>query len=298
MLCLLLCGVLVWLLSDAADIRTAVETALFLCAHSVIPALFPFLVVSSLLLSLGFGQMVAPSLAGFMEPLFRVSGAGSAALLLGLVGGYPIGAKTTAELYGAGELTRDEAQRLLAFSNNSNPVFLISVLGVGVFSSVRTGIWLWLIHIAGALATGLCFRGREKIPTRRRVARPIPVLSVRFSSALVNAVGGALRGILSVCAFVTFFFVLSRPLVRLGGRLGAILVGLTELFSLTPLLTADRFGFILAAGATGWGGLSVLCQSAAVLEPSGLGLRSCLLGKALQGVFSALLAWALAGYVL
>ena len=97
---------------------------------------------------------------------------------------------------------------------------------------------------------------------------------------------------------MVFFYVLARPLAALGGRPGPVLVGAVELFSLTPLLTADRFGLVLAAGAAGWGGLSVLCQTLAVLEGSGLRLRNCLLGKAVQCAFSLLLAALLAGYVL
>ena len=84
---LLLCGVLVWFLADAGQVRQDVSAALALCARSVIPALFPFLVVSTLLLRLGFGELAAPWLAGLIEPLFRVDGVGSSALLLGLGGG-------------------------------------------------------------------------------------------------------------------------------------------------------------------------------------------------------------------
>jgi hypothetical protein len=103
---------------------------------------------------------------------------------------------------------------------------------------------------------------------------------------------------ISVCAFVTLFYVLASPLASFGGRLGPALVGLVELFSLTPLLTADRFSFILAAGCAGWGGLSVLCQTAAVLDGTDLSMRPCFLGKVTQGVLSALLAAALSGYIL
>ncbi len=295
--CWILCGVLVWFLADAAAVRTAVEEALRLCARSVIPALFPFLVVSSLLLSLGFGELTAPWLAGLMEPLFRVSGSGSAALLLGVVGGYPIGAKTAADLYRQGLLERGEAERLLTFANTSNPVFLISVLGVGVFGSVRVGVWLWLIHLLSALLTGLLFRRCGHASSATHLSRT-PVRAIRLATTFVEAVRSSLSGILSVCAFVTLFYVLTRPLVSLGSRLAACLVGLLELFSLTPLLTADTFGFILAAAAAGWGGASVLCQTAAVLDGSGLRLWPCLAGKACQGLFSALLAALLAGYVL
>ena len=296
---LLLCGVLVWFLADAGQVRQDVSAALALCARSVIPALFPFLVVSTLLLRLGFGELAAPWLAGLMEPLFRVDGVGSSALLLGLVGGYPIGPRTTAELYRQGALRRDEAERLLAFSNNSNPVFLISVLGLGVFGSVRVGIWLWLIHLLSALLTGLCFRQYQIGPAGpRNMARSSPFHTVSFSSALVESVRSACSGMLSVCAFVLFFYVLARPLSALSFPLGPALVGATELFSLTSLLTADRFGFVLAAAASGWGGISVLCQTAAVLEGSGLSPRPCVLGKAVQGLVSLGLALLLSSYVL
>ena len=295
--CLALGGVLVLFLAEAGFVRAAAAEALSLCAGSVIPALFPFLVVSSLLLSLGLGELLSPMLAGLMEPLFRVDGVGSSALLLGLVGGYPIGAKTAADLYRGGRLSRPEAERLLAFCTNSNPVFLISVLGVGVFGSVRAGVWLWLIHLLSALLTGLLFRNHGG-PARRQAGGTAAFQAVSLSAAFVAAVRESLSGMLSVCAFVTFFYVLARPLASLGGWLGAVLVGLTELFSLTPLLRPDRFGFILASAMAGWGGLSVLCQTAAVLEGSGLRLQSCAAGKAVQGLLAGLLAALLAGYAL
>ena len=297
-LCLCLAGLLVWFLADAGAVRGSVKEALALCAGTVFPAMFPFMVVSSLLLSMGLGELVSPVLARPMERLFRVPGAGGTALLLGLIGGYPIGAQTAADLYRRHLVSREEAERLLAFCNNSNPVFLVSVLGAGVFGSVRTGVWLWLIHVLSALLTGLLFRktgGLSAVRPRPPAARAGGGF---FVTAFVQAVRGALSGILSVCAFVTFFYVLARPLAAAGGVLGPILVGIAELFSLTPLLAPDPFHFILASGAAGWGGVSVLCQTLAVLDGSGLRVRNCLLGKAAQGGISLLLAALLAGYVL
>ena len=295
--CLVLCGLLLWLLRDAQNVRASAARALALCAGTVIPALFPFLAVSSLLIALGFGEWLAPHLSGLMTPLFRLPGQASGPLLLGLVGGYPIGARSAAELYRQGLLTKDEAERLLTFCNNSNPVFLISVLGSGVFGSVRTGVWMWLIHLLSALLTGLLFRG-GKPPARQRAARAVPCRAVSFPAALVSSVTSAASGMLSVCAFVTLFYVLISPLADRGGPLAAILTGAVELFSLTSLITPDIFGFVLAAACAGWGGLSVLCQTAAVLDGTGLRLASCVWGKILQALLSAALALALSGYVL
>lgn len=286
-LCLVLCGILVWFLADAEAVRRSAAAALALCAQSVIPALFPFFVVSNLLLALGFGNLVSPLFSGLMTPLFRLPGAAASPLLLGLIGGYPIGAQTTVTLYRRGELTADEAQRLLAFCNNSNPVFLISVLGSGVFGSPRMGIYLWLIHILSALLTGILFRGKG---SNRRSRRP-PILSceaVSFPAALVQAVRNGAFSMLSVSAFIVFFYVLARPLTALGGRLSVCLIGFTELFSLTPLLSLDRFSLVLSSACAGWGGLSVLCQTAAALDDTDLSLRSCVWGKLTQSLLSAL----------
>lgn len=290
-LCLILCGILVWFLADAKQLRLEAAKALTLCAGTVIPALFPFMAVTGLLVQLGFGQWMAPHMAGLMAPLFRLPGCAGSALLLGLVGGYPIGARTAAELYASGYLTRQEAERLLTFCNNSNPVFLISVLGVGIFGSVRRGLWLWLIHVGSALVTGVLFRGLGR--GRRMVPPAVSFQAASFSKAFVSAVREAAAGMLSVCAFVTLFYVLVSPLASLSGPLAALAVGCAELFSLTPLLDGSRLSFILAAGCAGWGGLSVLCQTAAVLDGTDLSLRPCLLGKLTQGTLSAAAAWGL-----
>lgn len=287
--CLLLCGLLVWLLADAGEVRAAAAAALALCGRSVIPALFPFMAASAMLVSVGFGEWASPRLSGLMN-LYRLPGPAGAALLLGLVGGYPIGARTAAELHKKGLLTAAEAERLLGFCNNSNPVFLISVLGDGVFGSPRIGIYLWLIHVLSALLAGLFFRGSGKPAGRQKPPRLSPCQASSLPAAFVEGVRSACGNMVAICGFVIFFYVLASPLAKLGGPLGAGLVGLLELFSLTPLLAADRLGFILASACAGWGGVSILCQTAAVLEGSGLRLRNCVLGKALQALLAGGLA--------
>ena len=252
--------------------------------------MFPFLVVSNLLIMLGLGDILSPVFAGAMSRLFRLPGAAGSALLLGLTGGYPIGAKTAADLYRSGRLTREETQRLLTFCNNANPAFFLNVLGAGVFHSVRVGLYLWLIHLLSALLSGwfLCRKRTCSVrihcpPIRNGNSDPVSVL-------WVSAVGSALQGILSICAFVVIFYVLTRPLASLPGIWGSAATGALELFSLIPRLSNDSTSLILVSALSGWGGLSVLCQTASMLAGTDLSVSSCIKGKLLQSLFSALLA--------
>lgn len=295
-LILALVCMLFWLLLDAVKVRGTVLEGLQLCVKSVIPSLFPFLVVSSLLTSLGFGELLAGPLSGLMR-LYQIGGVGASALVLGLIGGYPVGPRTVAELYHNHLLSKDEANRLLTFCNNANPAFLINTLGVGIFGSVRIGLFLWLIHLLAALLTGLIL-GRKSSTASRTPWRETSLRAVRFPEAFVGAVRSGLTAILSICAFVVFFYVAALPLRAIGGTVGTLLAGSVELFSAVPQIPPTLSGFVLASALAGWGGICVHFQTLAVLSESGLDTKNCITGKAVQCALSALISLLLANYIL
>ncbi|NLU24484.1 MAG: hypothetical protein GXW99_07225 [Clostridiales bacterium] len=69
-----------------------------------------------------------------------------------------------------------------------------------------------------------------------------------------------------------------------------LILGLLELTNGILSLTPDRAGFLSAAVLLGFGGLSVHCQTAAVLSGTDLSLKYYWLGKLMQAGFSFLLA--------
>ena len=281
-----LLGVMALLLLCSADAAQAVRDALALCAQSVIPALFPFFVVSSLFIDLGCAAVLGRSLAPIMHRLFGVSGAGGTAFLLGIIGGYPVGGRTAGELYRSGQCEREECERLLAFCNNAGPSFILGIAGLGCFGSVRVGAWLYLIHVGAAVMVGLLFRS-----TSRQMGRPEKTETPRWADALIQAVRGGAMSMVNICAFVVFFLVILRLFSRFTGIQHGAILGIVEMTNGILRLANDRRGFIWAAGLLGWGGLSVHCQTAAVLSGSGLSLKRYFIGKALQAAISMAAAW-------
>lgn len=281
-----LLGVMALLLLCSADAAQAVRDALALCVQSVIPALFPFFVVSSLFIDLGCAAVLGRSLAPIMRWLFGVSGAGGTAFLLGIIGGYPVGGRTAGELYRSGQCEREECERLLAFCNNAGPSFILGIAGLGCFGSVRVGAWLYLIHVGAAVMVGLLFRS-----TSRQMGRPEKTETPRWADALIEAVRGGAMSMVNICAFVVFFLVILRLFSRFTGIQHGAILGIVEMTNGILRLANDRRGFIWAAGLLGWGGLSVHCQTAAVLSGSGLSLKRYFIGKALQAAISMAAAW-------
>jgi sporulation integral membrane protein YlbJ len=305
----------VLLLADARAAAEAARSALSLCLETVLPSLFPFFVFSSLFVSLGCAEALRRPLAPLMAPLFGVGGAGASALLLGLTGGYPVGARVCAELYSGGLCSRSDAERLLAFCNNSGPGFILGVVGGAVFGSTADGMLLYLVHVLAALLTGIIMRRggtRETFPAKR--AAPARAFAAgrsaeASSGAFINAVTSSFSGCLGICGFVLFFSVL-LALLRDCGALAAfaalcsaagmdkacadaLSAGLLELTNGAARLSAvtePRRAFVLAAFLLGFGGLSVHCQALSFIIPAGLSARPYFVGKCVQAALSAAIA--------
>lgn len=295
----------------------AAKTGLQLCYNVIIPSLFPFFVLSSLVVDLGLAGYVGRALEKIMRPLFRVPGSCASAVALGFIGGYPVGARTAISLYEKGMCTKAEAERLLAFCNNSGPAFILGVVGAGIFSSSRVGILLYLAHAAASMCIGILFRFYKRNERKSNEGGRLSFQTQRLSVAFTGSVKNSFMSTLNICAFVVFFTVVIRMLTVSGALpalarwLSALLspMGLTEQWGerlLTGMLEISSGVWSLsgegslsgrlsmAAFMLGWAGISVHCQVLSFLGGSGLSVRTYLIGKMLHGGLSALFVGALA----
>ncbi|MCI6612765.1 MAG: sporulation protein [Clostridiales bacterium] len=283
-----LLGVMALLLVRSAVAGEAVRRGLTLCARSVVPALFPYFVVSGLFTSLGFAEGVGRRLAPVTEHLFGVGGAGASALFLGLLGGYPVGGRTAGQLYRAGRLEKDEAQRLLAFCNNAGPSFILGVVGLGCFQSLRAGVLLYVIHALSAVLVGVL--QKKKGRPRRSAPRPLSPPE-KILPAFIRSVQDSAGTMVRICGFVVFALVVQALLAELTGITHPAALGFIELTGGVVRLGSGPSDFVWAAALLGWGGLSVHGQTASVLAGTGLNMGRYFCGKLLQAAFSAVLAY-------
>ena len=283
----------------------AASDAVRLCGTVLIPSLFPFFVVSSVTVQTGLASRAGRMLQKPMSRLFGVPGVCASAYLLGLIGGYPVGARCAVSLYEQRACSQRDAERLLAFCNNSGPAFILGAVGTMMLGSPKIGILLYGVHVVSSLLVGLTMRlFRRDCACERQTLReraPVPL-----REAFTSAVTTSFSGMLNVCAFVIFFAVaiellsasgilplLARPLTLAGlspDSASGLLSGLLEVTSGISTLAASSCGGVLRLAGTalllGWAGLSVHCQVLNLIGESGLSVTPYLLGKALHGAYS------------
>jgi sporulation integral membrane protein YlbJ len=201
----------------------------------VFPSLFPFFVLSDIMLGLGVVHFIGVLFTPLMRPLFNVPGEGAFALSMGLAAGYPMDAVITARFRKQAMCTRVEGERLLAFTNTADPLFIWGAVAAGMFAIPAIGNPMALGHYMGALVVGILFRfygtgSREQPVVEKREEGQILARAVRallearredgrhFGQMMGDAVNDSIKTLLMICGFIMLFSTVVKILEVVGAE--------------------------------------------------------------------------------
>ncbi len=291
----------------------------------VFPSLLPFFIMSEMLISFGVVTFIGVMLEPLMRPLFKVPGVGGFVWAMGMASGYPSGAKLTVRLRKEGQLTKTEAERLVSFTNSSNPLFIFGAVSIGFFQDAALGIVLACAHYIGNFCVGLVMRfyGKEpekkekrKVRTLKEAVKELHQTRIKekrpFGKMLGDSVMSAIETLLVIGGFIILFSVINKMLFIMGISnfiamfISTILsvIGLPSQFSL-PLLAGlfeltqgsqmtsgvENVSLIQQAMLTSFilafAGLSVQAQVASIMAQTDIRFLPFFLARILHGFFAA-----------
>ena len=269
----------------AEGVRYGIE----LSVSKLIPSLFPFLVISDIIVRSGACDALTRLLGGAFSAIFGMSREGALPFFLGMMLGFPIGIRAAISLYESGRISRAELLRLSLFTSIPSPAFLISAVGEGLFGSWNFGLTLYFIAIFVSIVIGMLSRfffseyEGEYFCIRRSESRSFVGVGV-----FLDAVSSSAMSLLSISAFVVFFSMLCEVLEQLLASVPffdspyiiTLFLGSLEMTggaARAALLGVE--GAPLAAAILGFSGLSVLCQFSFACREGGLSAKPYFLSK-------------------
>ena len=291
-----------YLLFYAQEALTGVTDGLRICLQRVIPALFPFMVVSRIFVTSGMAKKLGTKLSRPFSKLFGINGNGAAALIVGLLSGFPLGAQCAVQLYENNLCSKRETEYLLAFCSNTGPSFLIGSVGIALWGNEQIGTILFLAQAISALSCGMLFG----IFCKKRSASMNDWQEIEFRedhtairlSLLPDAITESVVPMLNVCAFVIVFRIIFLAVSHLlvlwdaGVIISSIFACFLEVSTgvgeAAALQQANpAIAIALTGAAIGWSGLSVHLQIIAITAPHRLSLKPYVFGKIWSIVFTA-----------
>ncbi len=298
----------------------------------VFPSLLPFFIVSELLIVLGLVRFLGVLLEPFMRPCFNLPGGAALIFCLGFTSGAPLAAMLTARLRQEGEISRAEGERLLSFTNNASPLFILVAVAVGMLQEPQMGLWLLLAHYLAALSVGFIMRfygggshlflpvqkGSLWLRACRELASSWREEERSLGRILGDIVQKSVKSLLYIGGFIIIFSVLIQLLnangfIQAGARLLAWILAPWQ-FS-PEILQALSAGFwemtlgcqmVAESGADlaeklvavslilGWSGLSVQSQIAGFIGRTDLRLGILVVARLGQAVLAVMYLWLLA----
>lgn len=314
----LLVFIICLLIFSTSNISSA-KKGLHLWANSVVPSLFPFFVATELLSKTNVPYFLGKLLGRIMKPLFNVRGEGSFALIMGFISGYPVGAKIATNFRQKNVCSKEECERILSFTNNSGPLFIVGTVGITMFGSSNIGIILLITHVLSAITVGFIFRFWKRnshtidsmlnYNTASNEKIKLSNLGEILSSSITNSIstilviGGfivlfsVIISILNESNFLTILVKLITPLfdlIHISPKfIGPIFTGLLEITngiaSITSIhIKAISTNIVLASFLLGIGGLSIFFQVISITSKSDLSIRPYIYGKILHGILAAI----------
>ena len=297
---------------------SAAKNGLVLWANSVVPSLFPFFVATELLSHTNFTFYLGKLLNKFMKPLFNIRGEGSFAFIMGIISGYPVGAKIAANFREKNICSKEECERLLSFTNNSGPLFIIGTVGITMFGNSTIGFLLLITHILASITVGIIFRfwkhnSKNKYDnTNYNLNSNKDIKLSELGGIIGNSISSSINTILLIGGFVVLFSVIisilqtshllnvfssfTNPLLNILNIPYDFSAGIISgFFELTNGLNIVcnipqkklSINIIIASFLLGLGGLSVLLQVWSTISKTDLSIKPYILGKILHACFSA-----------
>lgn len=297
----------------------AIKSGLTLWATSVIPSLFPFFVATELLMHTNIINIFGKLLNKFMKPIFNIRGEGSFAFVMGLISGYPIGAKIATNFRKNNLCTKEEGERLLSFTNNSGPLFIIGTVGILMFKNVTIGFLLFITHLLACITVGFIFRFWKKNVPNTLNPKNANINSSKnyvtlsnLGEILAESINSSISTLLLIGGFVVLFSSIIS-ICKASGILNSVELFFAPFFNLInidsafikPLFTGFleitnginvisniackklSINIILSAFLLGFGGISVLLQVFSITSKSDLSIKPYIYGKLLQGIFAS-----------
>lgn len=294
------------ILTESASILNAVNFSFNIWKENVFPSLFPFFVLSELLINYGFIELVGEIFKPFMNKVFKVKGVGAFALIMSLISGFPSSAKYIKELYNKKLINEFEATKLLMFTHFSNPLFILGTISLLFLNNKEVGLLILICHYLGNFIIGIIFRNyypskeENKNISIKKVLTEISNNRIKnnkkFGEIITTALLNSINTLILILGVITMFLVITTIIdnnINLNSFHQSILNGFVEMTQGLKYVSLEEIPLklkcILSTMIISFGGLSVHMQVISILSDTKINYLPFLTARIIHAIISSLL---------
>ena len=297
-------------LTESQSILKSVVFSFSIWKNNIVPSLFPFFVLSDLLINYGFVELVGELFKPFMYKLFKINGNSSFAFIMSIISGFPSNSKYVKELYLKKLINENEASKLLTFTHFSNPLFILGTLSILFLNNKKAGLLILFCHYITNIIIGIIFRNyypsdkcNEKVSIKKAIIKMHNKRinnNLNFGQIITNSLINSINTLLLILGIVTMFLCITTIInnnITINNYNQSILNGLFEITQglkyLSVLDATLKFKTVISTMLLSFGGLSVHLQIISILSDTKIKYIPFLIARIFHAGIASLLCFLL-----
>lgn len=291
------------MLLNSKIIILSVGNSLEVWKNNLFPTLFPFFIISNLLISYGFIEILANIFNTPIKHLFKCSPNSSFIILMSMISGIPSNAKYIKDLLSENKISLKEANKLILFTHFSNPLFILGTIGNIYLNNYKLGIFILISHYVTNLILGITLRIKDTSQEEKEKNLMLNNLkgNNNFGKVLSKSLNTSIDTILLILGVITFFNILttiiSESLNIKNLLIKSIITSIFEMTSGLNLLRLTnislRLKTILMTMIISFGGLSTHMQVISILDNKKIRYFPYLIFRIIHALLSGIICFIL-----
>lgn len=298
------------ILTESKSILNSVSFSLQIWKNNIFPSLFPFFVLSEIMVKYGMTEFIGNLLKPFMNKLFKIKSSAAFVFVMSIISGNPANAKYTRELYLNGNLNENEATKILCFTCFANPLFILGTVGLLFLNNKEVGLLILLCHYIGNIIIGLLLRNyypskkedekvsfnyAVKMAHKKRISN-----KENFGEIITNSLLHSINTLLLILGVMTMCLIITTILdnnINLNSVMQSVLNGSIEMTQGLKYISLEaiplKLKCVLSVMILSFGGLSVHMQIVSIISDTKIKYFPFLLSRVMHSIISGLLVYLL-----
>lgn len=264
------------------EITYSVLYSINLWKNNIVPTTFTLFVISDLLIEYGLLNLINKILNN------KVNGNIITIFMLSLLSGFPSSAKYAKKFLEEDKITVEEANYIIMFCNFSNPLFIISTIGINYLNNVKYGYIILISHIISNIIIGIYYK--RKITKRKIITKKQESNKKEFITILTSSINDTFKILINILGIITVFMIISLLIEKVLKKniITMIIKSVLEMTQGTLLISKSNIYYKLKVSLIGalisFNGISIHMQIKSILDNTKIKYSNYLKGRILQSI--------------
>lgn len=278
------------------DVKDSVIFSISIWKDNLIPSMYPFLLVSELLINYDFLDILSKVVGPFISLFFNVPKYASYGIITSFFSGFPSGSKYVVDLLYNSKISLNDANYLIMFTHFPNPLFVTSFIGSYLLNSKSHGYVILLSVIISNLIISIIFRPKKKVIINTKIKENKD--NRNFTKSLTQASLNSFKILLNMLGIIMFFLIIITILFKVINLPLYVKIFTSSVLEMTNGIRIIALSNLnmnikcaLISSSISFSGLSVHMQVKSIIDSTKIKYKYFLLSRIIGSILSFLITY-------